>query len=84
MASLWISTLEERTKTVGWLIFIYVILSNTVFLAWWFHNYFGFLKKKLRSISIFVAKRFSLKKNIQTPKKIETVKNKKEIETQTL
>ena len=50
MAIIWISTLEERNVLVGWLIFIYVLFTNLVFLASWFRYYFSFLKEKLNKI----------------------------------
>jgi hypothetical protein len=84
MAAIWISTLEERNKYVGWLIFLFVLLSNLVFLVWWFHNYFGQLKKKIMRISVFLENRFSLKnknKSIQISRKTETLKKKREKET---
>ena len=83
MALIWISTLEDKNKSVGWLIFIYVLLTNLVFLTWWFHNYFAYLKKKLARFSAVLKKKFNFKANrsIQVPIKSQTLKKKKDTET---
>ena len=83
MAIIWISTLDDRSKSVGWLIFIYVILTNLVFLVWWIHNYFAYLKKKLVRFSTFLEKKFNFKtnKSLQVPIKSQPLKKKKETET---
>ena len=47
MALLWILTIEEKNRLVGWLVFIYVSLTNLVYIFWWIHIYFGFFKGKL-------------------------------------
>ena len=82
MASIWISTLEERDRFVGWLIFTYVFLTNIVFLAWWLQNYFGFLKKNLRQFWIFLERKFRVERNkilIQIRKKTSIPKRNTEI-----
>ena len=57
VAILWILTIEERNKLIGWLIIIYVSLTNLVYIVWWIHKYFGFFKGKLQKfISFFENK----------------------------
>ena len=79
MAILWILTIEEKNKLVGWLVFIYVSLTNLVYVLWWMHIYFGFFKGKLlkgfnflqskikgiekKSLSIFKMEKMRKKKN---------------------
>ena len=56
LASIWISTLDERNKLSGFLILLFVLFSNIIFVFWWFHNYFGYFKAKLTNLYIYIEK----------------------------
>jgi hypothetical protein len=62
-ASMWISSLSkmnEKSKYLGWLILIYLFISNLIYLLWWFHNYFRFFRSKVNEL-ISLVKEYSRK-----------------------
>jgi hypothetical protein len=66
-ALIWILTRDENRKILSWLIILYVGITNSCFLIWWFHNYFSFLHRKFSLFRSTVKSRIlklSLKQGI--------------------
>ena len=47
VATIWISSLDDKNEYVSWLIIAYVIMINGLFLIWWLQNNFEFLRGKI-------------------------------------
>ena len=61
-AIIWISTLTEKNKLTGWILFVYVVVGNLIFVCWWLQNYFGFFRGKLRVFYYRIDKILKLSK----------------------
>jgi hypothetical protein len=61
LAALWISSIEERDRNVGLLIFIYVLTFNLLFLFWWIQKYQPHFISKIRSVRVSLKEKLKFK-----------------------
>ena len=62
---------------MGWLVFIYVTLTNLVYILWWIHNYFGFFKGKLLKGFNFLQKKVKRRESKSVSIRRKEMYNKK-------
>ena len=63
---IWILSTKFEEKFFGWLIFMYISITNLFFLIWWTFEYFSMNKGKIASIRTTLETKLSiLKKNIK-------------------